>query len=275
MSVKYETLKSIFKNKVIAIVGLSKDSSKDSYHVAKYLQTQGYKIVPINPSADEILGEKSYKSLLDAPEETQREIEIVNVFRPSKDVPPIVEQAVQLKKRFGNLKAVWMQLGIINEEAAKTAEVAGLKVVMNRCMMIEHKRLISESDKELERIRAEKKRELVDTMIKKKYKPLTVTDGTFDKVVQQNPKIVIDFWASWCGPCQIMSPIIDELAEEYAGKIIFGKLNVDENPQVSERFGIMGIPTLLIMKNGEEVDRIIGALPKEQIKEKLQKHFSQ
>lgn len=275
MNIKDDVLRSVFKNKVVAVVGLSKDSSKDSYHVAQYLQTQGYEIVPINPTADQILGEKCYKSLLDAPEEIQKRIEIVDIFRPSQDVPSIVDQAVQLKKRFGTIKAVWMQMGIINEEAAKKAEEAGLTVVMNRCMMIEHKRLISESDKELERIRAEKRQELVSMAMKKKAgKPITVTDETFDEVLRQNPKMVIDFWASWCGPCQIMSPIIDELAEEYAGKITFGKLNVDENPLISERYGVMSIPTLLVMKNGEEVDRIVGAMPKERVKEKLQEHFS-
>ncbi|MEM2917205.1 MAG: thioredoxin [Candidatus Bathyarchaeia archaeon] len=275
MNINENVLKAVFQNRVVAVVGLSKDSSKDSYHVAEYLQTQGYKIVPINPTADQILDEKCYKSLLEVPEEVQRQIEIVDIFRPPQDVPPIVDQAIQLKKRFGTLKAVWMQLGIIHEEAAKKAEEAGLTVVMNRCMMIEHKRLISQSDKELERIRAEKRQELAGMVMKKKVgKPITVTDETFDEVVRQNPKMVVDFWASWCGPCQIMSPIIDELAEEYAGKITFGKLNVDENPLISERYGVMSIPTLLVMKNGEEVDRIVGAMPKERVKEKLQELFS-
>lgn len=275
MNINENVLKAVFQNRVVAVVGLSKDSSKDSYHVAEYLQTQGYKIVPINPTADQILDEKCYKSLLEVPEDVQRQIEIVDIFRPPQDVPPIVDQAIQLKKRFGTLKAVWMQLGIIHEEAAKKAEEAGLTVVMNRCMMIEHKRLISQSDKELERIRAEKRQELAGMVMKKKVgKPITVTDETFDEVVRQNPKMVVDFWASWCGPCQIMSPIIDELAEEYAGKITFGKLNVDENPLISERYGVMSIPTLLVMKNGEEVDRIVGAMPKERVKEKLQELFS-
>lgn len=275
MNINENVLKAVFQNRVVAVVGLSKDSSKDSYHVAEYLQTQGYKIVPINPTADQILDEKCYKSLLEVPEEVQRQIEIVDIFRPPQDVPPIVDQAIQLKKRFGTLKAVWMQLGIIHEEAAKKAEEAGLTVVMNRCMMIEHKRLISQSDKELERIRAEKRQELAGMVMKKKVgKPITVTDETFDEVVRQNPKMVVDFWASWCGPCQIMSPIIDELAEEYAGKITFGKLNVDENPLISERYGVMSIPTLLVMKNGKEVDRIVGAMPKERVKEKLQELFS-
>jgi len=85
--------------------------------------------------------------------------------------------------------------------------------------------------------------------------------------------MVVDFWAPWCGPCLIMAPVFEELAEEYEGKVAFGKLNVDENPQTAGRFGILGIPTLLIMKNGEEVDRIVGAVPKDYIKTKLKKHL--
>jgi predicted CoA-binding protein len=95
----------------------------------------------VNPFADEILGEKSYKSLLDIPPEIQKTIEIVDVFRPSKDVPPIVEQAVKLKAMYGKPNVVWMQLGIVNEEAAKMAKKAGLTVVMDKCMMVEHRHL--------------------------------------------------------------------------------------------------------------------------------------
>jgi predicted CoA-binding protein len=94
----------------------------------------------VNPFADEVLGEKSYKSLLDIPAEIQKSIEIVDIFRPAKDVPPIVEQAVKLKEAHGKPYVVWMQLGIINEQAAETAKKAGLKVIMDKCMMVEHKR---------------------------------------------------------------------------------------------------------------------------------------
>jgi len=133
-----EEIKSILeKYKTIAVVGLSKDPAKDSHKVAKYLKTKGYRIIPINPSADVILGEKCYKSLLDVPET----IEIVDIFRPAKDVPPIVDQAIELKRKLGNPRVIWMQLGIVNEEAAKRAKNASLTVVMDKCMMIEHKRL--------------------------------------------------------------------------------------------------------------------------------------
>jgi predicted CoA-binding protein len=129
------------KYKTIALVGLSRDPDKDSYRVSAYLKKHGFRIIPVNPFADEILGEKSYKSLLDIPAEIQKTIEIVDIFRPAKDVPPIVEQAVKLKEAHGKPSVVWMQLGIVNEQAAETAKKAGLTVVMDRCMMIEHRRL--------------------------------------------------------------------------------------------------------------------------------------
>jgi predicted CoA-binding protein len=129
--------------KVVAVVGLSKDPSKASYQVAEYLKQHGFHIVPVNPTADEILGEKSYKSLLEIPVEIQKTLEIVDIFRPSADAPPIVEQAVQLKRLYGVPYVVWMQLGIINEQAAELARKAGLTVVMDRCMMQEHKRLFA------------------------------------------------------------------------------------------------------------------------------------
>jgi predicted CoA-binding protein len=127
--------------KTVAIVGVSKDPSKDSYRVATYLKSQGFRIVPINPFADEILGEKSYKSLLELPQDIQKSLEIVDIFRPSQEVPSIVEQAIKLKSAYGRPHVVWMQLGIFNEEAAKKAEKARLTVVMDKCIMQEHKRL--------------------------------------------------------------------------------------------------------------------------------------
>ncbi|TET26432.1 MAG: CoA-binding protein [Candidatus Bathyarchaeum sp.] len=127
--------------KTVAIVGVSRNPSKDSYRVAEYLKKQAFYIVPINPFVDEVLGEKSYGSLLDIPAEVQETIKIVDVFRPSDDVPSIVEQGIQLKKLHGVLKVVWMQLGIVNEQAAEKARNAGLTVVMDKCMMQEHQHL--------------------------------------------------------------------------------------------------------------------------------------
>jgi hypothetical protein len=129
------------KYKVIAVVGLSKEPEKDSHRVSAYLKQHGYQIIPVNPFADEVLGEKSYKSLLDIPPEIQKTIEIVDIFRPSKDVQPIVEQAIKLKQFYGKPFVVWMQLGIVNEAAAEAARRAGLIVVMDKCLMVEHHRL--------------------------------------------------------------------------------------------------------------------------------------
>jgi predicted CoA-binding protein len=128
------------KYKTVAVVGLSRELGKDSHRVSAYLQSHGFRIIPVNPFADEILGEKSYKSLLDIPPEIQRTIQIVDIFRPSQDVPSIVKQAVKLKATHRKLDVVWMQLGIVNEKAAETAKKAGLIAVMDKCMMIEHKR---------------------------------------------------------------------------------------------------------------------------------------
>ena len=127
--------------KTVAVVGLSREAGKDSHRVSVYLKQHGFNIIPVNPFADEILGEKSYKSLMEIPPEIQKTIEIVDIFRPPKDVPPIVEQAVKLRAAYGKLRVVWIQLGIVNEQAAEAAKKAGLTVVMDKCMMVEHKRL--------------------------------------------------------------------------------------------------------------------------------------
>lgn len=121
----------------VAVVGLSRDCSKPSHRVARYLQSVSYRVIPVNPFIDYVLGEKSYKSLLEVPET----IDIVDIFRPSDKVLPIVDQAIKLKKESGFPKVIWMQQGIINQQAAKRAKQAEFKVVMNRCMMTEHKRL--------------------------------------------------------------------------------------------------------------------------------------
>jgi predicted CoA-binding protein len=125
----------------IAVVGLSGDPEKDSHRVAEYMKKHGYRIVPVNPTIDKVLGEKSYKSLLEIPAEIQREIDLVDIFRRTEDVPPVVEQAVKLREMNGAPCVIWMQLGITNEEAAATARKAGFTVIMGRCIMQEHKRL--------------------------------------------------------------------------------------------------------------------------------------
>lgn len=123
----------------VAVVGLSRDPNKDSYRVAEYLKSKGYRIIPVNPFADEILGEKCHKSLLDLPNDIKKMIEIVDIFRPSKEVLSIVEQTLQLRREYGKPFVIWMQLGIVNQDAAKMAKEAGMKVIMDKCMMIELK----------------------------------------------------------------------------------------------------------------------------------------
>jgi predicted CoA-binding protein len=129
------------KYKVIAVVGLSKEPKKDSHRVSAYLKQLGYRIIPVNPFADEVLGEKSYTSLLDIPPEIQKTIDIVDIFRPAKDVSPIVEQAIQIRQFYGKPLVIWMQVGIVNEQAAEMARHAGLFVVTDKCLMVEHQRL--------------------------------------------------------------------------------------------------------------------------------------
>jgi thioredoxin 1 len=100
--------------------------------------------------------------------------------------------------------------------------------------------------------------------------PLKITDADINEAIKKYDTIVIDCWASWCGPCRMLTPVIEELAKEMQGKIVFGKLNVDENPRTSMKHKIMSIPTLLVFKKGNLVDRFVGAYPKEEIKKKLE-----
>jgi len=272
-----DEINDILKNyRTVTVVGLSRDPSKDSYIVAQFLKFRGWRIIPVNPFADEILGEKCSKSLLDLPADVQKTIEVVDIFRPPQDVPPIVDQAIQLKEKNGKPNVVWMQLGIINKEAAARARNAGLTVIMDRCMKIESKRLDKEKDVELEKIHAKKLQELTTKMKDKetsKNGPITLNDANFEETVKKYPLLLIDCWATWCGPCRMIAPVVDELARDYVGRLTVGKLNVDENPETTMSLGIISIPTLLIMKDGKEVDRIIGAVPKQFIQEKLQKYL--
>ncbi|MRI83228.1 MAG: CoA-binding protein [Nitratiruptor sp.] len=131
-----EEIRQIFETvKTIAVVGLSPDPSKDSHKVAAYLQSVGYRIVPIYPRGGEILGERVYRSL----EEIPFPIDMVDIFRKPAAIPPIVEAAI---KR-GDVRVIWMQKGIVNDEAAKRAREAGLIVVQNRCTMVDHRRLVA------------------------------------------------------------------------------------------------------------------------------------
>lgn len=99
-----------------------------------------------------------------------------------------------------------------------------------------------------------------------------VTEADFDEFVKGDTPVLVDCWAPWCGPCRRLSPVIEELADEMEGKVRFGKLNTDENPGVAQSNGIMSIPTMLIYKDGQKVDQLIGALPKSEIESTLQKY---
>src|SRR5713226_4184662 len=99
--------------------------------------------------------------------------------------------------------------------------------------------------------------------------PIVLTDQTFEETVSRLPIMVVDFWASWCGPCRMVAPVIEQLAKEYAGRVAFGKLNVDENPMVSNAFQVQSIPSLLVFKNGKLVDGLIGAVPKHMIESRI------
>ena len=120
--------------KTIAVVGLSPKPHRDSFRVAKYMQDHGFRIVPINPNAPEVLGEKAYASLTEAA--MHERIDMVNCFRNSEDIPPIAAEAIAI-----GAKSLWLQLGVVNDVAAKQATDAGLVVVQNLCLMVEHRQL--------------------------------------------------------------------------------------------------------------------------------------
>ena len=120
--------------RTIAVVGLSPKQHRDSHRVAKYLQDQGYRIIPVNPNANDVLGEKAYSSLTEIPEP----VDLVDVFRRPDVVDGVARDAVEIGAR-----AIWLQIGIVNDDAAEIAKAGGLDVVMDRCLMVDHARLMS------------------------------------------------------------------------------------------------------------------------------------
>ncbi|QCX52497.1 thioredoxin [Elizabethkingia sp. JS20170427COW] len=102
---------------------------------------------------------------------------------------------------------------------------------------------------------------------------LEITDASFNEIINTDKPVLVDFWATWCGPCRMLGPIIEEIATDFEGKAVVGKVDVDNNQQVSMEFGIRNIPTVLIFKNGEVVDKLVGVSPKEVIAEKLSAHL--
>ncbi len=134
------------------------------------------------------------------------------------------------------------------------------------------------SDDELEAIKHKKLAELqkevaTKAMMSSITEPIVLTDSNFASEVTRYPIMLVDFWAPWCGPCRMVSPIIEQLSREYSGRVAFGKVNVDENQRIAASFGIQSIPTLMIFKSGKAVDVIIGAMPKAQIETKLKQQL--
>lgn len=136
-----------------------------------------------------------------------------------------------------------------------------------------------QSDPELERIREEKLKRMRESMSEEQGSsswpsgPVEVTDSSFDDFVNKYDVSVIDCWAPWCGPCKMIAPIVEELAQEYKGQIAFGKLNTDENQAISMRYHVMSIPTLLVFKDGELADQLVGAMPKATLETEIKKHL--
>ena len=133
-------------------------------------------------------------------------------------------------------------------------------------------------DEELEAIKHKKLAELqkeaaTKAMMSSITEPIMLTDSNFASEVSKYPIMLVDFWAPWCGPCRMVSPMIEQLSREYSGKVAFGKVNVDENQRIAASFGIQSIPTLMILKGGKAVDVMVGALPKAQIEMKLKQQL--
>lgn len=139
--------------------------------------------------------------------------------------------------------------------------------------------MIHGEDEELEKIKKKMIREVLSKANTNKQskniisRPIIATDHNFNELINRYPLVFVDFWADWCLPCRVISPVIEELAEEYAEKIVFLKVNVDENPITASRYTVTSIPTLMIFKNGKPVDVIVGAYPKKVIKERIEKNL--
>jgi thioredoxin 1 len=128
-------------------------------------------------------------------------------------------------------------------------------------------------DDELQRLREERLEDLAARLQGTRGGVIEVVDDTFKDTLEKHPFLVIDVWAEWCGPCRMVAPVIEDLAREFAGRVTFGKCNVDLNPGIATSFSITAIPTLLFFANGMLVDRVVGALPRESIRSRILRAF--
>jgi thioredoxin 1 len=130
---------------------------------------------------------------------------------------------------------------------------------------------------ELERIKQKRLREMMrgagskadDSADGWPTMPIELADGTFNEVIRKYPLVVVDCWAEWCAPCRMVGPVVEELARDYRGRIVFGKLNVDSNGRTAQQYGIMSIPTLLVFKNGQLANRVVGAMPRDMLEPQI------
>ncbi len=135
--------------------------------------------------------------------------------------------------------------------------------------------MVDEENEELEKIKRKMMIEFLKESRASRHskevisRPIVATDHNFEELLNRYPLVFVDFWAEWCLPCRVIAPVIEELAEQYAGKMVFLKVNVDENPITASRYGITSIPTMIMFKNGKPVDVIVGAYPKKVIEEKI------
>ena len=135
------------------------------------------------------------------------------------------------------------------------------------------------STENIEEVKKKMIKDMIEQKSKKKEKqnhpdsPVTLNDKNFSDIIEKYPLVVVDFWASWCGPCKMMEPVIENMAKKYSGKVVFGKMNVDKNKRIPSRYQISSIPTLMIFKNGKIVDKIVGATRENQLSKKLEKYI--
>lgn len=130
-------------------------------------------------------------------------------------------------------------------------------------------------DEELERLKRKRMEEIMAQEEGPEFpdSPIHLTDDNFQDSVDRYPLLAVDFWAEWCAPCKAMEPIIEKLAKKFFGKIVFGKINIDQNQFTSRKFRVSGIPALVVIKKGEPVDRIVGMAPVESLEQRLRKHL--